>query len=119
MLPFDRGKYLRKIADEILLREEEIAVAETKSSGKTIQNSRNEVVAAARVFEYYAGAMDKFFGSTIPLGEEFIDFTLREPVSVVAQITPWNFPFMAAAWKVAPALACGCSVLLKPASHTQ
>ena len=118
MLPFDRGKYLRKIADEILLREEEIAVAETKSSGKTIQNSRNEVVAAARVFEYYAGAMDKFFGSTIPLGEEFIDFTLREPVGVVAQITPWNFPFMAAAWKVAPALACGCSVLLKPASHT-
>ncbi len=118
MLPFDRGKYLRKIADEILLREDEIAVAETKSSGKTIQNSRNEVVAAARVFEYYAGAMDKFFGSTIPLGEEFIDFTLREPVGVVAQITPWNFPFMAAAWKVAPALACGCSVLLKPASHT-
>ncbi|PPR11651.1 MAG: Betaine aldehyde dehydrogenase [Alphaproteobacteria bacterium MarineAlpha11_Bin1] len=118
MLPFDRGKYLRDIADEIRKRADEIAIAETKSSGKTIQNSKNEVGAAARVFEYYAGAMDKFFGSTIPLGADFVDFTLREAVGVVAQITPWNFPFMAAAWKVAPALASGCTVLIKPASYT-
>src|ERR1700730_4094234 len=62
--------------------------------------------------------MDKFFGETIPMGDGVLDFTLREPVGVVAQITPWNFPFLAAAWKVAPALATGCTVILKPASYT-
>jgi betaine-aldehyde dehydrogenase len=62
--------------------------------------------------------MDKFFGETIPMGHGVLDFTFREPVGVVAQITPWNFPFLAAAWKVAPALATGCTVILKPASYT-
>ena len=80
--------------------------------------SRNEVEAAARVFDYYGGAMDKYFGETIPMGDGVLDFTLREPVGVVAQITPWNFPFLAAAWKAAPALATGCTVILKPASYT-
>ncbi|MEC7489872.1 MAG: aldehyde dehydrogenase family protein [Pseudomonadota bacterium] len=118
ILPFDRGRVLQEIANGIRLRSEEIATAETMSGGKTISNSLNEVSAAARVFEYYAGAMDKFFGTTIPMGAEFMDFTIREPVGVVAQITPWNFPFLAAAWKVAPALAAGCTVILKPASNT-
>ena len=118
MLPFDRGRVLQEIANGIRLRSEEIATAETMSGGKTISNSLNEVSAAARVFEYYAGAMDKFFGTTIPMGADLMDFTIREPVGVVAQITPWNFPFLAAAWKVAPALAAGCTVLLKPASNT-
>jgi len=118
MLPFDRGRYLAAIASGIRRREEDIARMETACGGKTIANSRNEVQAAARVFDYYAGAMDKFFGDTIPLGEKFLDFTLREPVGLVAQITPWNFPFLAAAWKVAPALAAGCVTLLKPASNT-
>jgi len=118
MLPFDRGRVLQQIADHIRERREEIATAETMSGGKTISNSLNEVSAAARVFEYYAGAMDKYFGTTIPMGEDLMDFTLREPVGVVAQITPWNFPFLAAAWKVAPALASGCTVILKPASNT-
>src|SRR5262249_25918562 len=95
-----------------------VAEVETRSGGKTITDSRNEVQAAARVFDYYAGAMDKYFGETIPMGERVLDFTLREPVGVVAQITPWNFPFLAAAWKVAPALATGCTVILKPASYT-
>ena len=118
MLPFVRGRILHEIADGIRQRQEEIATAETMSGGKTISNSLNEVSAAARVFEYYAGAMDKYFGTTIPMGENLMDFTLREPVGVVAQITPWNFPFLAAAWKVAPALASGCTVILKPASNT-
>lgn len=118
MLPFDRGRVLQDIANGIRLRLEDIAYAETVSGGKTISNSLNEVSAAARVFDYYAGAMDKFFGNTIPMGEDFLDFTIREPVGVVAQITPWNFPFLAAAWKVAPAIASGCTVLLKPASNT-
>lgn len=118
MAPAERGGYLRVIADGIRDRVSELATAESENGGKTIANSRNEVDAAARVFDYYAGAMDKFFGETIPLGEPFLDFTLREPVGVCALITPWNFPFLAAAWKVAPALAAGCTVILKPASYT-
>ena len=118
MLPFERGRFLARIAEGIRSCAESIAELETRNGGKTIQNSRNEVDAAARVFEYYAGAMDKYFGETIPLGGDVLDFTLREPVGVVAQITPWNFPFLAAAWKAAPALAAGCTSVLKPASLT-
>jgi acyl-CoA reductase-like NAD-dependent aldehyde dehydrogenase len=117
-LPAERGRVLRRIADGIRERIDAIADVETRNGGKTIANSRNEVEAAARVFDYYSGAVDKFFGETIPMGRDVLDFTLREPVGVVAQITPWNFPFLAAAWKVAPALAVGCTVILKPASYT-
>ena len=118
MAPFARGKILRRIADLIRGGAARIAEVETRNGGKTIANSLNEVDSAANVFEYYAGAMDKFFGDTIPMGASVLDFTLREPLGVVAAITPWNFPFMAAAWKVAPALAAGCTVILKPASYT-
>ena len=118
MPPFARGKILRAIADGIRRNAARIAEIETRNSGKTISNSINEVDSAANVFEYYAGAMDKFFGDTIPMGANVLDFTLREPLGVVAAITPWNFPFLAAAWKVAPALAAGCCVILKPASLT-
>lgn len=118
LAPTERGHLLRAIADRIRSRLDAIAEVETRSGGKTISDSRNEVAAAARVFDYYAGAMDKYFGETIPMGEGVLDFTLREPVGVVAQIVPWNFPFLAAAWKVAPALAAGCTVILKPASYT-
>ena len=118
MQPFARGKFLRAIADGIRAKAPRIAEIETRNGGKTISNSRNEVDSAANVFEYYAGAMDKFFGDTIPMGFNVLDFTLREPLGVVAAITPWNFPFLAAAWKIAPALAAGCTVILKPASYT-
>lgn len=118
MLPFDRGRMLQGIAERIHARAQAIAELDTRCGGKTITDALKEVHAAARVFEYYAGAMDKFFGETIPLGDAALDFTLREPVGVVAQITPWNFPFLAAAWKAAPALAAGCTLILKPASHT-
>ena len=118
MAPFARGKPLRRMADLIRADAPRIAEVETRNGGKTIANSLNEVESAANVFEYYAGAMDKFFGDTIPMGAGVLDFTLREPIGVVAAITPWNFPFLAAAWKVAPALAAGCTVILKPASYT-
>ena len=118
MAPFARGKILRRIAELIRQDATRIAEIETRNGGKTIANSLNEVDSAANVFEYYAGAMDKFFGDTIPMGAGVLDFTLREPLGVVAAITPWNFPFLAAAWKVAPALAAGCTVILKPASYT-
>jgi betaine-aldehyde dehydrogenase len=118
MQPFARGKILRAVSDGIRGNATRIAEIETRNGGKTIANSLNEVDSAANVFEYYAGAMDKFFGDTIPMGSNVLDFTLREPLGVVAAITPWNFPFLAAAWKVAPALAAGCTVILKPASYT-
>jgi len=118
MAPFARGKLLRRVADGIRARQQAIAEIETINGGKTIANSLNEVDSAANVFEYYAGAMDKFYGDTIPMGQGVLDFSLREPIGVVAAITPWNFPFLAAAWKVAPALATGCTVILKPASNT-
>lgn len=118
MAPNQRGRYLASIAEGIRRQIETLAELETRNGGKTIANSRNEVESAARVFDYYAGAADKFFGETIPMGAGVLDFTLREPLGVVASITPWNFPFMAAAWKVAPALAAGCTVILKPASST-
>src|SRR6266536_2603288 len=97
LAPFERGRVLRAIADAIRGDLQTLAEVETRSGGKTLANSNNEVEAAARVFEYYAGAGDKFFGETIPMGEGVLDFTLREPVGVAAQITPWNFPFLAAA----------------------
>ena len=118
MAPFARGKLLRRMAELIRADAPRVAEVETRNGGKTIANSLNEVESAANVFEYYAGAMDKFFGDTIPMGAGVLDFTLREPIGVVAAITPWNFPFLAAAWKVAPALAAGCTVILKPASYT-
>lgn len=118
MMPTERGAYLRRIADQLRKHADEIARIETLNGGKTIANSKNEVEAAAKVFEYYAGAADKFFGATIPMGAGVVDFTLREPVGVVAAITPWNFPILAAAWKCAPSLAVGCTVILKPASYT-
>jgi betaine-aldehyde dehydrogenase len=115
---YERGQVLRAIADAIMARAEEFALLESINGGKPITGARREVAGAARVFSYYAGAMDKFFGDTIPVSENLLNFTLREPLGVVAQITPWNFPLLAAAWKLAPALAAGCASLLKPSPLT-
>ncbi|WP_022724118.1 aldehyde dehydrogenase [Rhodopseudomonas sp. B29] len=115
---FERGQILRRIADAITARTEHFALLESINGGKPISGARREVAGAARVFTYYAGAMDKFFGDTIPVAENLLNFTLREPLGVVAQITPWNFPLLAAAWKLAPALAAGCSCVLKPSPLT-
>lgn len=115
---FERGQVLRTIADRITARADDLALVESVNGGKPISAARREVAGAARVFNYYAGAMDKFFGDTIPVAEQMLNFTLREPLGVVAQITPWNFPLLAAAWKLAPALASGCASLLKPSPLT-
>ncbi|MGX9429590.1 MULTISPECIES: aldehyde dehydrogenase family protein [Bradyrhizobium] len=115
---FERGQMLRAIADHIMARAQDFALLEAVNGGKPISGARREVAGAARVFSYYAGAMDKFFGDTIPVADNLLNFTLREPLGVVAQITPWNFPLLAAAWKLAPALAAGCACLLKPSPLT-
>ncbi|HET7726878.1 MAG TPA: aldehyde dehydrogenase family protein, partial [Candidatus Limnocylindrales bacterium] len=80
--------------------------------------SKGEILGASFVFDYYAGAANKVFGETIPVSKPGLDFTLREPIGVVGLIVPWNFPFLMASWKVAPALAAGNTAVLKPASWT-
>ena len=98
------------------MRSEELAQLEMLNIGKPISDARDEIALGARTFEYYAGAISKFCGQTIPVGRGGFDFTLRQPMGVVAAIVPWNFPFPIACWKVAPALAAGNAVILKPAS---
>jgi aldehyde dehydrogenase (NAD+) len=115
----ERGRLVRKLADRLLERADDVSRLETLHNGKPISESRNiEIPAAAECFEYYAGWADKVMGETIPVKGNHLTYTLREPIGVVAAIVPWNFPLLLAAWKVAPALACGNTVILKPASQT-
>jgi aldehyde dehydrogenase (NAD+) len=115
----ERGRLVRKLADRLLERADDVARLETLHNGKPISESRQiEIPAAAECFEYYAGWADKVMGETIPVKGNHLTYTLREPIGVVAAIVPWNFPLLLAAWKVAPALACGNTVILKPASQT-
>ena len=115
----ERGRMVRKLADRLLERADEVARLETLHNGKPIFESRQiEIPAAAECFEYYAGWSDKIMGETIPVKGNYLTYTLREPLGVVAAIVPWNFPLLLAAWKVAPALASGNVVILKPASQT-
>ena len=126
---FDEGKWPRLSATErgrillkasMLLRErlEDIAVIEARNAGKPIQDARGEVGLAATVFEYWGGAANKIFGETIPVQDAGLEVTLREPVGVCGLITPWNFPLVIASWKIAPALACGNTIVVKPAQLT-
>ena len=113
-----RGRVLLRVAALIRERVEEIATLEARNAGKPIGDARWEVNAAADVFEYYAGAANKIFGETVPVQDAGIDLVLREPVGVCALIVPWNFPLLITTWKTAPRLACGNSVIIKPASLT-
>lgn len=116
--PSDRGRVLARVAREIELRFDAILETECRDSGKPVSKASGEIREAIATFDYYAGASDKLFGHSIPIGDSLIDFTLREPVGVAALIVPWNFPFLMAVRKVAPALAAGCTIVLKPASNT-
>ncbi len=113
-----RGRTLMKFADLVKKNVEELAQIDRENVGKPIASSRNESFAVSLVFEYYAGAANKHFGETIPTSAPGFDFTLREPIGVVAAIVPWNFPQNMAAWKLGPALATGNTVIIKPASWT-
>lgn len=115
----DRGRILYRISDMLTEKTEELAHLESLDSGKPIKNNRGgDIPLASDVFRYFAGLTDKVLGETIPVSGDFVNFSTREPVGVIGQITPWNFPLVVAAVKVAPALACGNTVVLKPAEWT-
>ncbi len=116
LAPGKRTEILFNVARSLREHVEEIAQLEVLQIGKPIADARDEAGLGARVFEYYAGAITKFCGQTIPVSRGGFDFTLRESMGVVAAIVPWNFPFPIACWKAAPALAAGNCVILKPAS---
>ena len=114
--PGKRTEIMFNVARALRDNLERIAQLETLHIGKPISDARDEAGLGARVFEYYAGAITKFCGQTIPVSRGGFDFTLRQSMGVVACIVPWNFPFPIACWKAAPALAAGNCVVLKPAS---
>lgn len=115
----DRGKLLWKIGEGILRHADELAELESLDNGKPAAEARAiDVVEAAECFQYYAGFASKIHGETVPVRGPYFSYTSREPVGVVGQIIPWNFPLLMAAWKLAPALAAGCATVLKPAEQT-
>jgi acyl-CoA reductase-like NAD-dependent aldehyde dehydrogenase len=115
--PSDRARLLRRLAALVEERGEELARIESENVGKPISGARAEVGMVAEVFHFYAGAVDKHHGETIPVAGG-VDMTFREPLGVVGLIVPWNFPLNIASWKLGPSLACGNAVVLKPAELT-
>jgi acyl-CoA reductase-like NAD-dependent aldehyde dehydrogenase len=115
--PRDRGRLLRRLATLVEDHSEELARIESQNVGKPIAGARGEVGMVADVFHFYAGAVDKKYGETIPVAGG-VDMTFREPLGVVGLIVPWNFPLNISSWKLGPALACGNTVVLKPAELT-
>ena len=119
MNPHKRSRLLWKLADLVEANADELGLLETQDNGKPYFEARRiDVPGAAQTLRYYAGLADKVQGDTVPVPGPFLNYTLREPVGVVGAIIPWNFPLSMAAWKVAPALACGNTVVLKPAEQT-
>jgi len=115
--PSDRARLLRRLATLVEDHHEELSQIESQNVGKPISGARGEIGMVAQVFHFYAGAIDKHYGETIPVAGG-VALTFREPLGVVGLITPWNFPLNIASWKLGPALACGNTVVLKPAELT-
>src|SRR6202041_1096796 len=118
--PSERGRLLWKLADLLEKHTEEFAQLESLDNGKPLKVARvADVPLAVDLFRYMAGWATKIEGNTIPVsGGKFLAYTVREPIGVVGQIIPWNFPLLMAAWKLGPALAAGCTIVLKPAEQT-
>jgi acyl-CoA reductase-like NAD-dependent aldehyde dehydrogenase len=115
----ERERLLWRIGEEIEKRAEELACLESLQNGKTVREAlQGDLPPAWDIFYYYAGWVRKLEGETIPVDGPHLNFTLREPVGVVGAIVPWNYPLLMAAWKLAPALACGNTVVLKPSEFT-
>lgn len=119
MAAADRGRILLRLADLIEANAEELARLESLDTGHPIRDSRAlDVPRTAACYRYFGGMADKFQGETIPVEAGFLNYTLREPVGVVGQVVPWNFPLMFTSWKMAPALAAGNTIVMKPAEIT-
>jgi acyl-CoA reductase-like NAD-dependent aldehyde dehydrogenase len=118
MPPMERSKRMRRVADILRERVDDLSRLETLNSGKIIVEARADVLNSANCFDYYANLAGQTWGETIPMNGPQLDYTVREPLGVCAQIIPWNFPLLMAAWKLGPALATGNTVVLKPASNT-
>jgi acyl-CoA reductase-like NAD-dependent aldehyde dehydrogenase len=115
--PGDRAGLMRRLADGLDARREELAVLEARNAGKPISDARGEMGMVVDTFRYYAGAPERLLGDTIPVAGG-VAMTFREPLGVVGLIVPWNFPLAISSWKLAPALAAGNTVVLKPAELT-
>ena len=113
-----RGRLLFKAADLLEARLDEFSRLESAQNGKTLFEAKIELTMTVNTLRYYAGWADKIVGDTLPVDGPFLAYTLREPIGVVGAIVPWNFPLNIASWKFAPALAAGCTIILKPASET-
>lgn len=113
-----RGQVLLKMANAIRAHKDALARLETLNAGKPLREAQSDVDDAADTFEYYGGLANKITGVVNPVAAKALDFTLKEPIGVCGQIIPWNFPLLMAAWKIAPALAAGCTLILKPAEQT-
>jgi aldehyde dehydrogenase (NAD+) len=118
MAPQERGRLLGDLATEIRAQQESLALLETRDNGKPLSHARADVETCARYFEYYAGVADKVHGDSIPLTDDYVDYTVREPLGVTAQIIPWNLPTNIFGRSVAPALATGNTAVVKPAEQT-
>jgi acyl-CoA reductase-like NAD-dependent aldehyde dehydrogenase len=118
LAPVERGRTLLRVAALLRERADAFVACDVANAGKPVESARWEVEACASTFEYYGGAANKVGGEVPPIAKPGLAVVLREPVGVCALIVPWNFPLMIAGWKVAPALACGNTIVLKPASNT-
>ena len=114
----DRGRTLFKVADKIRQNLPMLAELESRNTGKPIVEAEYDIGDVATCFEYYGGLANKVTGNVMPVPANALSFTLREPVGVAGQVIPWNYPLLMAAWKLAPALAAGCTCVLKPAEQT-
>lgn len=118
LTPFQRGQLLFRLADQIDTHRDDLAELERRDVGKPVSEALGDVRGVANCIRYNAGAADKMEGATIPLGPDFVDYTVMEPLGVTAHIVPWNYPLGMAARSLAPALAAGCTAVLKPAEQS-
>ena len=116
--PNERSRLLHALADAIVANRKELTELEARNVGKAVSSTKPEVFVAVESFRYMASAIGSIEGGTRPIGGSILSYTLKEPVGVCGQIVPWNYPIMLAAWKLAPALAAGCTVVLKPDAAT-
>src|SRR3954470_6507009 len=118
LVPAERGRLLYRLPDAVEAAKDELAALETADVGKPLRESKGDVDGVVATLRYNAGAADKMEGATIPLGPAYLDFTLLEPLGVTAHILPWNYPLGMAARSLAPALAAGCTAVVKPAEQS-